>query len=278
MSGVVVQRKRGVKFLLGLGVFFIPLIFSWFLLRKGHSTLARILGFAWLAAGLLILASAAYRTISAANIEAPAGPLKTYLSSQIAASYDENTVAADMKFKEQRVKVSGKVTDVSTDFLGYPYLEMAGTNTDVGPQFKFAKSDAQVVAAVKKGLTVHVICTGQGEVAETPMFDNCKILSTYHSVQIAASYEEDTAKADMRFKGKRVEVSGEVTDINTDFLGYPYLEMVGTNPGYGPQFKFAKSDALVVATVKKGSTVQLNCTGRGNIAETPIFEDCKMAN
>ncbi|MBO9552206.1 hypothetical protein [Pseudomonas sp.] len=277
MSGVVAQRKRSVEFLLGLGVFFIPVIFSWFLLRKGHSTIARILGFAWLAAGLLILVPAAYRAILALNIDAPAEPRKTYLSSQIAASYDENTAAADMTFKEQRVQVSGKVTDVNTDFLGYPYLEMAGTNPSFGPQFKFAKSDAQAVAAVRKELTVHVICTGQGEIAETPMFDDCKILKTYHSFQIAASYDEDIARADMRFKGKRVMVSGEVTDNNTDFLGYPYLEMVGTTPDFGPQFKFAKSDALVVAAVKKGSTVRLMCTGRGNIAETPIFEDCKIA-
>ena len=41
------QRKVGL--LLGVAIFLIPIIFSWFLLRKGHSTLARIISFGWLA-------------------------------------------------------------------------------------------------------------------------------------------------------------------------------------------------------------------------------------
>lgn len=40
------QRKVGILFF--IGILFIPIIFSWFLLRKGHTTLARILGFGWL--------------------------------------------------------------------------------------------------------------------------------------------------------------------------------------------------------------------------------------
>lgn len=40
-----VQAKRPVGFLLGIGIVFIPIIFSWFLLRKGHSVLDRIVGF-----------------------------------------------------------------------------------------------------------------------------------------------------------------------------------------------------------------------------------------
>lgn len=40
-------KKRKVGFLLGIGIFFIPGIFAWFLLRNGHSSKARIIGFAW---------------------------------------------------------------------------------------------------------------------------------------------------------------------------------------------------------------------------------------
>lgn len=42
------RPKRTVGFLLGVGITFLPVIFSWFLLRKGYSTFARIVGFAWL--------------------------------------------------------------------------------------------------------------------------------------------------------------------------------------------------------------------------------------
>lgn len=39
---------RKVSLLLGIGIFFMPYIFSWFTLREGHSTFSRIVSFAWL--------------------------------------------------------------------------------------------------------------------------------------------------------------------------------------------------------------------------------------
>ena len=47
-------RSREVGTLLGLGILFAPLIFSWFTLRKGHSGLAKLLAFSWLGLSLLI--------------------------------------------------------------------------------------------------------------------------------------------------------------------------------------------------------------------------------
>lgn len=41
--------ERRVRPLLGIGIFFIPAVFAWFTLRKGHSTLSRILSFGWFA-------------------------------------------------------------------------------------------------------------------------------------------------------------------------------------------------------------------------------------
>lgn len=39
---------RKVSILLGIGIFIMPYIFSWFTLRKGYSNLARIISFSWL--------------------------------------------------------------------------------------------------------------------------------------------------------------------------------------------------------------------------------------
>ncbi|MCG9733396.1 DUF4236 domain-containing protein [Pseudoalteromonas shioyasakiensis] len=39
---------RKVRFLLGMGIFFLPYIFAWYTLRKGHSTISRVTSFAWL--------------------------------------------------------------------------------------------------------------------------------------------------------------------------------------------------------------------------------------
>lgn len=43
------KQERKVSLLLVVGIFFIPYIFGWFLLRDGHSTKARVLGLGWMA-------------------------------------------------------------------------------------------------------------------------------------------------------------------------------------------------------------------------------------
>jgi|GEM_PF-1396447 len=57
-------QKRKVGFGLGIGIFLFPLVFSWFLLRKGHSTLSRVLGFGWLVLILIAVASGSDETAS----------------------------------------------------------------------------------------------------------------------------------------------------------------------------------------------------------------------
>lgn len=189
MNTVTAPTKRNVSFLLGIGILFIPFVFVWFLLRNGHSLLARIVGFGWLILGVLAMAGSPSSTSShnsnpvvsqastssSAAVAAPAEPLKSYTSSQVASSYEENTVAADMQFKGKRVQVTGRITDINTDFMGKPYLVLAGTNQFMGPQFKFDKSDTPVMATLKKGATVKVICTGKGDVVKTPMFEDCEM-------------------------------------------------------------------------------------------------------
>lgn len=49
----VLDAKRPVPLWLGLAVFMLPPIFVWFLLRKGHTTTQRVVGFSWL--GLIAL-------------------------------------------------------------------------------------------------------------------------------------------------------------------------------------------------------------------------------
>ena len=49
--------KRSVSVLLGVGIFFIPLIFSWFTLRKGYSVFARVISFLWLVLSIAIISA-----------------------------------------------------------------------------------------------------------------------------------------------------------------------------------------------------------------------------
>ncbi|WP_140667004.1 hypothetical protein [Pseudomonas arsenicoxydans] len=53
MNEVNVPAQRKVGFLLLAGIIISPILFAWFLLRKGHSVLSRVIGFAWLTLCLL---------------------------------------------------------------------------------------------------------------------------------------------------------------------------------------------------------------------------------
>ena len=96
------------------------------------------------------------------------------------------------------------------------------------------------------------------------------------SVQLASDYEKNTISADEKYKGKQFKISGRVTDINTDFLGNPYITMTGTNQFLQPQFKFPSDQKSQLATLQKGMNLTLLCTGAGDVVKTPMSEDCQI--
>lgn len=182
-----VAPKRRVSLVLGLGIFFFPVVFGWFVFRKGHSTLARTVVLPWLLFGVLgfVLTGTAIkeafdqvndshaRTAQSAQISSKS-PI-AYTSSQVSQDYEANTVAADMLYKDKQVVVSGKITNINTDMFGNPYIVLVGANQFVSPQFKFDKSQMEQIANLKKGGGITVLCTGTGDVAKTPMFKDCSI-------------------------------------------------------------------------------------------------------
>ncbi len=102
--------------------------------------------------------------------------LPTITAEQLAEEYEANTVAADLKFKGKQFKISGKVSDINTDFRGHPYVTMGGTNQFMQPQFAFDKDATNQLAEVKKGMKLTLVCEGRGDIAKTPMSNNCQIL------------------------------------------------------------------------------------------------------
>jgi hypothetical protein len=48
VSGAPGAPARRVGLLLGIGIFLLPVIFSWFLLRRGYSVMARVIAFGWM--------------------------------------------------------------------------------------------------------------------------------------------------------------------------------------------------------------------------------------
>lgn len=102
--------------------------------------------------------------------------LETVTAKEIAQAYEDNTVAADQKYKGKRFAVKGRVTNINTDFTGAPYITMGGVNEYAEPQFGFDKESSHQLASVKKGSILTLVCKGKGDVMKTAMSDSCKIL------------------------------------------------------------------------------------------------------
>lgn len=97
-------QKRRVSLALGLGIFFFPVVFGWFVLRKGHSTLSRVVVLPWLLFGVLTFlimstsikmafdsTNASYAsTAQSSAVQVPADSPKAYTSSQVSHDYEAN--------------------------------------------------------------------------------------------------------------------------------------------------------------------------------------------
>ena len=176
--------SRSVGFWLGVGIFLFPVVFVWFLLRQGHSTTSRVIGFAWLALMVVAMASgerpsgkAAAPTTSQsqpAEVAAAVVPVFEVNTQQLAQAYDRNTVAADQQFKGKRFRVTGVVESINTDLFGNPYVTLrGGVNQFMEPQFQLDDAHANYAAGLQSGMRISLICTGSGDVAKTPMSKGC---------------------------------------------------------------------------------------------------------
>jgi len=117
----------------------------------------------------------------------------------------------------------------------------------------------------------------QAEVKRKQLKQEIAALITVTASDIAAAYNANTVAADQKFKDKKFKVSGVVVDINTDFMGNPYVTLRGgVNQFMQPQFRFEKSNTAQLANLKKGAKVTLVCIGKGDVAKTPMSGSCSL--
>ena len=174
------RNKRSVGFLLGLGIFLFPLIFSWFTLRKGHSTLSRIVAFGWLAFTILFalgssrieqslqedssIPASTYSQKATADNKLEQAPIENINVSQILSDYESNEVAADNKYKGKIVRVTGVVNSIKKDLMDHPYLNISRDGEVDLPMFQasFDKSMNKTLGSISKGSVVTVTCKIDG--------------------------------------------------------------------------------------------------------------------
>lgn len=95
------------------------------------------------------------------------------------------------------------------------------------------------------------------------------------AAEITKAYSDNTLAADKKYKDKSFIVSGTVAEINTDMFDRAYLTLKGgVNQFMEPQFVLDDAEKEKAATLKKGQKIKLKCVGKGDIAKTPMSEDC----
>lgn len=200
------QPKRKVSFLLGLGIFLIPIIFSWFTLKVGYSTISRIVSFVWLALTLAIVFippstdSTVTSSMTSNEVVAASNDIESQSENQTSVSqseestpveetlqtiqisaktlfqeYEANEVAADRNYKNQTLEVSGYVNKIDSG-IG----DGANVHFNVGDEFGInsvvASGDSgfdDYAASLSKGQYISLRCEGGGEVIGQPFLNSC---------------------------------------------------------------------------------------------------------
>ena len=88
--------------------------------------------------------------------------------------------------------------------------------------------------------------------------------------ELFRAYEDNEVAADARFKGETVLVNGPIRRIGKDILDRPYL-MLGSEV----QAMFSTSDETMLAALRRGQTVEVECICSGKLGDV-ILRDCSL--
>lgn len=161
---------RPVGILLGIGILLIPLIFSWFTLRKGHTTKAKVISFGWLALTLVIVLSQdgdnAGSTSNRATSPAKAAPEQIMQVGihDILGAYENNEVGADNQYKGKLIQVTGIVDDIKKDIMDNLYVTLGTGQQFEIPQIQafFDDSMNNQLGQLRKHQKLTVVCRVDG--------------------------------------------------------------------------------------------------------------------
>ena len=95
---------------------------------------------------------------------------------QLWREYNENEVAADIRYKGQRLSVTGTIVSIERDYEGRPVLHLFGGNALFPTTAKLNKADIPAAARLKKGDEITVRCIGDGWQMRMPQLDRCLML------------------------------------------------------------------------------------------------------
>ena len=90
--------------------------------------------------------------------------------------YEANEVAADNRYKGKPLRVTGRVFSVEKNLMDAAVLGLTSGNTIFRPMATLTPDVTPRAAALVKGDTVVVQCTGGGSMMRMPQLENCDLM------------------------------------------------------------------------------------------------------
>jgi hypothetical protein len=94
---------------------------------------------------------------------------------ELARAYEENEAAAQQRFGEHPLEVTGLITGITLDFADDPVVQLATDNQFMAAQAMLSDDSKAIAPTLKKGQTIVILCAGVGEVIGAPMLRDCAI-------------------------------------------------------------------------------------------------------
>lgn len=117
--------------------------------------------------------------------------------------------------------------------------------------------------------------TSEGAAAQAESQEEAAVTVT--ATELLTAYEDNAVAADASYKGKKLQITGTVSDMGTDILDQTYVILQNDNEEYsivGVQCYFA--DGSAVASLSKGDTITVTGTGDGQVVHVSV-KDCQLA-
>ena len=218
---------------------------------------------------------------------------------EIMDDYTENELAADQKYKEKSVEMTGTVTRIASHYEKGAYVSFRQKRGIATIYCFFAKGTEKELFALKKGETVTIQGTGKGISYSDIEFVGGTIVRDEKESRVAASEEEQTdfgsnaddeilkvsadkvlddyaeneLAADHKYQEKSVEITGTVANIASDYEKNPYVEFRQDMNFISVRCFFTKKAEKELASLKKGESATLRVVGRGIDSLYVVFGD-----
>ncbi len=87
--------------------------------------------------------------------------------------YDKNEVAADEKYKNKKLRVTGKINEISKNFVDDVVLQLESGEAFLTVHATMKDSEKKKAAKLDKGEEVTLECKGKGRLLSSAMLDDC---------------------------------------------------------------------------------------------------------